>query len=320
MNIIHKLLLLFPPELSHKIVIFILKLYGAFGRPKIRSSNEKIIFKLSFNNIVGLAAGFDKNAEIIAAAEKLGFGFIEVGTITPYPQLGNPKPRLFRLRAKKAILNHMGFNNCGVGHARRNILNSRDKIENIKIFANIGKNKTTPIEEAHMDYKKCFEVLYDCVDGFVINISSPNTALLTTLQSVDFLKKIEPFCPKILPVLVKLSSDIGEKDFNDICFYVRDSNVFSGLVLVNTSSELAIEFGYSEGGISGKPIFEKAINKVRLGRNILGSNKTIIGVGGIFSLKDAIMMKNAGADLIEIYSGLIYSGPKLIRNLSEGLK
>lgn len=320
MHFIQKLLLLLPPELSHKIVIFLLKIYGMIGKLRNNSSKTEYSFKnLSFRNRVGLAAGFDKNAELIVAAEKLGFGFIEVGTITTYPQFGNPKPRIFRLKQEKAIVNHMGFNNLGVGHARRNIIYGKERSQSILVFANVGKNKDTPLENAYLDYKKCFDVLYDCVDGFVINISSPNTPGLTDLQSIDFLKQIEPHCPKLLPVLIKLSSDLGEREFKEICFYVKDSE-FSGLVLVNTSRELAMNSGYKKGGMSGKPIFEKALNVVRLGREFLGVDKVIIGVGGIFSLEDATSMRNAGADLVEIYTGFIFSGPKLIETLSGELK
>ncbi len=311
----HRILFFFQPETAHHIAVFFLKLLPVkkdFSKapvylPKVAS--------LSFKNRVGLAAGFDKNAEVFPALSNFGFGFIEVGTVTPVAQKGNPKPRLWRT-PEKTLVNQMGFNNCGLEIFKENIVKGRKKTS-IPLLANIGKNKATPNAEAYSDYEKGFLALKDCVDGFVVNISSPNTPNLRDLQSQGFLEKILSFAPTTVPIFVKFSADLESNDLVSLLDFVGKSR-FSGVVLVNTSSKLAVDFaGKTSGGLSGTRLFEKALEKVSLAKEVLKDSKTIIGVGGVSSVEQYLKMRKAGADLVEVYTAFVYQGPRLVQTLAN---
>ena len=292
---------------------------------------QKTVMGLQFKNPVGLAAGFDKNADYITEFSQLGFGCIEVGTVTPKPQPGNAKPRLFRLPKDKALINRMGFNNNGVEAmvAKLNQLNQCDVI----IGGNIGKNKTTPNAEAVNDYLICFNALHEYVDYFVVNVSSPNTPNLRDLQQKDELAKIltalqnqNAKLAKPKPILVKLSPDVNEEQLQDMVDVVQQTEL-SGVVATNTTisrKSLKTENQTIEqigaGGLSGAPLRVKSTQTIQLLRNALGKEAIIIGVGGIASGEDALEKLKAGADLIQVYTGFIYEGPKLIQSICKKIQ
>ncbi|MBX2816060.1 MAG: quinone-dependent dihydroorotate dehydrogenase [Saprospiraceae bacterium] len=288
------------------------------------------VMNLRFRNPIGMAAGFDKNALYLKGLKTLGFGFVEVGTVTPRPQVGNPKPRLFRLVKDRALLNRMGFNNEGV-EAMANRLEKRP--DNLIVGGNIGKNKDTPQEDAESDYLKCFERLQDLVDYFVVNVSSPNTPGLRSLQDREPLTRLlerissknqERQSPK--PILLKIAPDLSDGQLQDVVQVVREQGL-QGIVATNTTisrsdlttSAAAVE-ALGAGGISGRPVTSRATDVVRMVRELGGDDMTIIGVGGIDSASTANKKIQAGADLIQVYSGLVYEGPKLIRSIKQGLR
>jgi dihydroorotate dehydrogenase len=291
---------------------------------------HKSIFGLDFPNPVGLAAGLDKNAEVTDAFAAMGFGFIEIGTITPKPQEGNPKPRLFRLKEDAALINRMGFNNVGALHAAKNLANRKS---NIIIGGNIGKNKITPNEEAAQDYKICFNTLFDVVDYFVVNVSSPNTPGLRALQDKDSLalilnqlQDINQGKAKPKPILLKIAPDLEREQLNDIIEIFYETKI-AGLIATNTTiareklphylpSEIE---AYGAGGLSGKPLTEKSTDVIQYISSQSKNQIPIIGVGGIMTADDAVNKLKAGASLIQLYSGFIYSGPALIQAINQRL-
>lgn len=295
---------------------------------KNKNTNDKAteVMGILFKNKVGLAAGFDKNAAYINEMAQLGFGFIEIGTVTPIPQKGNPKPRLFRLKKDSALINRMGFNNAGLNE----VVNNLKKVTtHVVIGGNLGKNKATPNEKAVDDYVKGFNALYAYVDYFVINVSSPNTPGLRTLQEKKPLQSIlhqiqltnqQKKYPK--PVLLKIAPDLNENQLNDIIEIVNEENI-AGVIATNTTisrSDLQtnnkVIQKIGNGGLSGKPIFEKAnLVLTYLKKNL--ENVVLIGVGGIENPKNANQKFEHGADLIQIYSGLVYYGPNLIKDILE---
>lgn len=318
LSLLHRFLLLLPPEWSHTLGIWGLKAYQCLLCRRDQSSNRRAaplipglptVFKPTSK--VGLGAGFDKNAEVFAALSTFGFGFIEVGTITPLPQNGNPAPRLWRMPGE-ALVNHMGFNSVGFEKSKSNIVKLR-KRASCPIFANIGKNRNTPVDEAIEDYKTLFENLSDSVDGFVVNLSSPNTPGLRSLQNETFLNEIAKCAPS-LPVFVKLAPDLENSTIKALGEYVERESRFSGIVLTNTSRALAEKEGMDIGGLSGRPLFSRALECVSLAREG-APTKTIIGVGGISSASDMKQMFGAGANLIEIYTAFIFQGPCLVSEL-----
>ena len=292
---------------------------------------EKQVMGLTFRNPIGLAAGFDKNAEFIDDMATLGFGFIEVGTVTPKPQAGNPKPRLFRLPEDDAIINRMGFNNAGI-EAMVERLQQRTE-NDVIIGGNIGKNKTTPNEQAIDDYKTCFNQLYPYVNYFVINVSSPNTPGLRELQDKEPLNRILGAIQDLnhsqretKPVLLKIAPDLNPHQLEDILEVVGQNNL-KGIIATNTtldrsnlrtSAEVLENIG--NGGLSGKPLESKSTAFIRKVRQSMPEDFVIIGVGGIFTGDDAISKINAGADLIQVYTGLIYRGPFLLKELKNSIK
>ncbi len=290
---------------------------------------EREVFGLKFKNPVGLAAGFDKNAEYIEDMAKFGFGFIEIGTVTPKPQPGNDKPRMFRLVKDEALINRMGFNNQGADVAAGRLKYLKNK-DGVIIGGNIGKNKITPNEEAINDYIYCFHALYDYVDYFVVNVSSPNTPGLRDLQEKEPLKHILNTLQdlnnkkeKAKPILLKIAPDLTESQLDDIVEIVLETKI-AGVIATNTTISrdglksdptLVAEMG----GVSGRPLTKRATEVIRY--LSVKSNKAfpIVGVGGIHSAADAIEKLNAGASLIQLYTGFIYEGPGLIGDICEKL-
>jgi dihydroorotate dehydrogenase len=286
---------------------------------------------LEFKNPVGLAAGFDKDGQYMHLMAGLGFGFLELGTVTPRPQLGNPKPRLFRIPRDHALINRMGFNNEGV-HALVDRLKSFNKPEDLIIGGNIGKNKDTPNEQAVEDYLYCFEALHDYVDYFVVNVSSPNTPGLRELQNKESLKTIlsrliESNLQKETqrPIFLKISPDENEAVLQDILDLADELNI-AGLVCSNTSvsrkglhlsKDKLIDIG--KGGLSGAPIFDKSSDILRKIVRHSNATQTQIGVGGIDSPLKAVQKLEIGADLIQVYSGMIFYGPALVRDILRAI-
>jgi dihydroorotate dehydrogenase len=291
---------------------------------------EKTLFGIRFKNPVGLAAGFDKDAKLIDELSHLGFGFIEIGTLTPKPQPGNDKPRLFRLPKDQALINRMGFNNEGVHAAVERLKNKRS---DIIVGGNIGKNKATPNESAFDDYGYCIEALHPYVDYFVVNVSSPNTPGLRELQEKEPLRKLLLYVkdiigqkPKPKPVLLKIAPDLTREQLNDVVEILKSTGI-DGVIATNTTISReglttlpadVQEIG--NGGLSGKPLSVKATDVIRYLRQQLGPSFPIIGVGGIMSAADAVEKINAGADLVQLYTGFIYEGPGFAKEINMELE
>ncbi|WP_300567937.1 quinone-dependent dihydroorotate dehydrogenase [Flavobacterium sp.] len=285
---------------------------------------EREVFGLKFKNPVGLAAGFDKDAKLYQELSNLGFGFIEIGTLTPKGQEGNPKKRLFRLKEDSAIINRMGFNNGGVQEAVERL----KKNKGVLIGGNIGKNKLTPNEEATSDYEICFDALYDYVDYFVVNVSSPNTpnlralqdkepltALLQTLQNKNVTK------PKQKPILLKIAPDLTDEQLLDIIDIVAETKI-AGVIATNTTISregLQSDNKIEMGGLSGKPLTQRSTEVIRFLSEKSNKAFPIIGVGGIHSPEDALEKLEAGASLIQLYTGFIYEGPVLVKAINNAI-
>nr|WP_245402687.1 quinone-dependent dihydroorotate dehydrogenase [Pontibacter sp. E15-1] len=290
---------------------------------------ERELFGLKFPNPVGLAAGFDKDAMLVDEMAELGFGFVEIGTLTPRPQAGNDKPRLFRLPQDQAIINRMGFNNKGVDAAVERLRNRKSKVI---VGGNIGKNKVTPNEEALNDYLYCFNALYDVVDYFVVNVSSPNTPDLRALQDKEPLKRLllavqeqNSKMPKPKPLLLKIAPDLNMAQLNDIIEIAIETKL-SGLIATNTTvARAGLQTDASRisdigmGGLSGKPLTQHSTQIIRHLRTFLPPEIRIIGVGGIMTADDAVEKLQAGADLVQLYTGFIYEGPALISQINRKL-
>ena len=299
---------------------------------KYRVKDDKLmrsVFGIRFENPVGLAAGFDKNASMYNDLAYCGFGFIEVGTVTPKGQPGNEKPRLFRLKEDEAIINRMGFNNEGVENA---VANLKKRKTNIIIGGNIGKNKVTPNENATDDYVKSFNALYDYVDYFVVNVSSPNTPNLRELQEKEPLKQLlatlqelNGIKPSRKPILLKIAPDLTDEQLDDIIEIVSEVSL-DGVIATNTtisreglkaSKEKVDSIG--AGGLSGKPVRVRSTEVIRYLADKSNKAFPIIGVGGIHSAEDALEKLDAGADLVQVYTGFIYEGPKLVRDINRAI-
>ena len=285
---------------------------------------ERNLFGLTFKNPVGLAAGFDKDAKLFNELSNFGFGFIEIGTLTPKPQEGNSKNRLFRLIEDSAIINRMGFNNGGVLEAVERLKRNKG----VLIGGNIGKNKTTPNEVAVEDYKICFEALFNYVDYFVVNVSSPNTPNLRALQDkeplTNLLKGLQienSKHKKPKPVLLKIAPDLTNDQLYDIIDIVKDTKI-DGVIATNTTISrdgLQSENKKETGGLSGKPLTNRSTEVIRFLAEKSNKAFPIIGVGGIHSVNDALEKLEAGADLIQLYMGFIYEGPSLIKDINKEL-
>lgn len=327
------------PELIHQWTVTSLKwiqsdphLLQFFSRkdqmiddPRLHSEYMGLLFK----NPIGLAAGFDKHANIYPALSSLGFGFIEVGTLTPRPQSGNPKPRLFRLSEDEAIINRMGFNNCGILEAKKNF--KRLSRPSIPIGVNLGKNKDTPNEHAREDYLLGMQTLYSYADYFVINVSSPNTQGLRDLQKTDLLYlllsslvserneliKRGPY----RPLFVKLSPDLPSDQIKELVQMIMTLPI-DGIIATNTTLSrdgLHSPLQHEMGGLSGKPLDHRSTMFIRSIFKITNNKIPIIGVGGIFTGHDAYRKMRAGANLIQVYTGMIYRGPSIVRFINQEL-
>ena len=290
---------------------------------------ETKVFGLTFKNPVGLAAGFDKNAEYIEDMSKLGFGFIEIGTVTPKPQPGNDKPRMFRLVNDSALINRMGFNNQGADVAAERLKHLKDR-NGLIIGGNIGKNKVTPNEEAVNDYIYCFHALYEHVDYFVVNVSSPNTPGLRDLQEKEPLKHILNTLQQLnaekasqKPILLKIAPDLTDSQLDDIVEIVMDTKI-AGVIATNTTISREglrsdAELVKEAGGVSGAPLTKRSTEVIKYLSEKSGKAFPIIGVGGIHSAQDALDKLDAGASLVQVYTGFIYEGPGLVGDICKGI-
>ncbi|MBS4057219.1 MAG: quinone-dependent dihydroorotate dehydrogenase [Bacteroidales bacterium] len=334
--VIRPVLFLFAPEKVHHMVVAALKIGLAFPGVKSLLAHftqvnddrlKRTLFGLSFDHPVGVAAGFDKNAEVFNELANLGFSHIEIGTVTPNAQPGNPKPRLFRLKKEQGLINRMGFNNKGLQSAVANLKTRKTKAI---IGGNIGKNTLTPNASAVDDYVANFEGLFDHVDYFVVNVSCPNITDLRELQDQESLthillklQEINNSKPARKPVLLKVSPDLNEQQLDEVIEVVKQTKI-DGVVATNTSitrhtiaKEQSLAQQIGKGGLSGLPLRDRSTEVIRyLARK---SNKAfpIIGVGGIMSAEDAIEKINAGADLVQVYTGFIYSGPFLAKRINK---
>jgi dihydroorotate dehydrogenase len=293
---------------------------------------ERELFGLTFPNPVGMAAGFDKDAKAFKEFSDLGFGFIEIGTLTPKPQDGNPKKRLFRLKDDQAIINRMGFNNGGVDAAVERLKKNPKPGEkgHVIIGGNIGKNKVTPNDQAVNDYIICFEKLFDHVDYFTVNVSSPNTPGLRELQDrkplthiLQTLQDLNHKRPSRKPILLKIAPDLTDDQLLDIIGIVEDTKI-DGVISTNTTIDRSgltspEHLQQEAGGLSGAPLTNRATQVIRFLHEKSNGAFPIIGVGGIMSAQDALDKLNAGASLVQLYTGFVYEGPKLIRDINQHL-
>ncbi len=336
--ILRPLLFLISPEKIHEILVKTIKFFHfvpgfAWILKKIycleNKSLEKEFIGLKFKNPVGLAAGFDKNASFFKEFSHFGFGFIEIGTVTPRAQPGNPKPRSFRLPKDRAIINRMGLNNLGVDEAVE-LLKNRGN--NLIVGGNIGKNTATPAENSVEDFVTCFEKLYDYVDYFVINISCPNTGEIEKLQDQAVMEAIilEIVRRRALkqhkkPVLLKISPDLNFDQIDEVLLIVEKYKI-EGIVATNTTvkrsnlitdNDYVSSLGY--GGLSGAPLMERSTEIIRYISEKTGGKLPVIGVGGIMSVDDAKEKLAAGAGLIQVYTGFIYNGPSFVKKILRGI-
>ena len=314
------------PERAHELTLSLLKSAHKIGLARQHIAPKPVTcMGIEFPNPVGLAAGLDKNGAYIDALAAMGFGFIEIGTITPRPQAGNPQPRLFRIPEAKAIINRMGFNNDGVDQLIENVKSS--KFKGI-LGINIGKNADTPVENAVDDYFICLEKVYHYASYITVNISSPNTKNLRSLQSGDALTELLETLKQrqlelaeqyhhYVPLVLKVAPDLTEEDIEFIANQLLQFKI-DGLIVTNTTlSRVGVEslpYGNEAGGLSGAPVFEKSTECLRQFAKRLNGQIPLIGVGGITQGEHALAKKDAGASLVQIYSGLIYTGPSLIKD------
>jgi dihydroorotate dehydrogenase len=331
--LIRPLLFCFDPEKVHYFTFSLIRIFskipgfsGIFrSLYEVKDSRlETEVFGLKFKNPVGLAAGFDKNAVLYKELSNFGFGFIEIGTLTPKAQDGNPKKRLFRLKEDSAIINRMGFNNGGVDEAVMHLKQNNG----VLIGGNIGKNKITPNEEAASDYEICFEALFGYVDYFVVNVSSPNTPNLRALQDKEPLTELLQTLqnknlakPKQKPILLKIAPDLTDEQLLDIIDIVNETKI-AGVIATNTTLSregLASENKIETGGLSGKPLTKRSTEVIRFLSKKSNKSFPIIGVGGIHSAEDAIEKLEAGASLVQLYTGFIYEGPALVKAINKAI-
>ncbi|MAD97374.1 MAG: dihydroorotate dehydrogenase (quinone) [Flavobacteriaceae bacterium] len=332
-NLIRPILFSFDPEEVHyftfsmvrnisKIPLATNVIKGLFQVNDKRLERE--LFGLKFPNPVGLAAGFDKDAKLYQELSNFGFGFIEIGTITPKPQPGNPKKRLFRLKEDSGIINRMGFNNGGLVEAVERL----KKNKGVLIGGNIGKNKVTPNEVAVNDYVICFNGLFDHVDYFVVNVSSPNTPNLRALQDkepltalLQTLQNLNAEKANRKPILLKIAPDLSDDQLLDIIDIVKETKI-DGVIATNTTISregLQSENKKEMGGLSGKPLTKRSTEVIRFLSEKSNKAFPIIGVGGIHSANDALEKIEAGADLVQLYTGFVYEGPKLVKDINKAL-
>lgn len=334
--ILRNTLFLLPPEAAHKVSMKGLHLaaHFLFGKQLLAHNFQykgtnlgRDLFGLHFPNPVGLGAGFDKNAEHLDVLELLGFGFVEIGTVTPKAQAGNPSPRLFRLPSQKALINRMGFNNDGVDAIAKRLYTRKEQSKSSLIVGgNIGKNKVTENSEAWKDYCINFKGLEEVVDYFVVNVSSPNTPGLRELQEKESLRKIFSELQNInknnKPILLKIAPDLETSALDDIIELTQEVKI-EGLVSSNTTLDRSLlnkanaqkATTIGAGGLSGKPLFDKSTQVLSYLHKGIGNRLPIIASGGIFTGEDAQSKLNAGASLVQIWTGFIYEGPSMVKNI-----
>jgi dihydroorotate dehydrogenase len=337
-RVLRSLLFLQAPETIHyRAMRYLQRVYKVpFLRKWLRNSYsltdkrlERTLWGITFPNPVGLAAGFDKDARFTDELACLGFGFVEIGTVTPLPQPGNPQPRLFRLPKDQGLINRMGFNNGGADAAAARL---KLREEKLIIGGNIGKNKNTPNEDAVSDYLKAFKVLYPVVDYFVVNVSSPNTPGLRELQDKEPLTKlllalqeINKQQVKAKPVLLKIAPDLTNEQLDDIVLIVKDAGI-DGIIATNTTidrsnlqTENAEIDAIGAGGLSGAPLRARATEVIRYISRKSEGKIPVIAAGGIFTAADAKEKLDAGASLVQVYTGFIYEGPAIAKNICKGI-
>lgn len=328
---IRQYLLSLPPETAHHLAQILIRLRYSSFFPQAKTIEKPVhLLGLSFKNPIGLAAGWDKNGECFDALFRLGFGFVEVGTVTPKPQEGNPKPRLFRLPEKNALINRMGFNNAGVDALVERL--KKRKTPGV-LGVNIGKNKETSLDNALSDYQICLKAVYPYADYVVVNISSPNTPGLRELQSAHYLQNLcEGLCglkrqlssiyQNELPLLIKTTVDLPVSDYESFV-QILMANDINGIIISNTtidhSAVLDLPYGNEAGGLSGAPLRSRVTEMIAKIHQISEKKLPIIGVGGILSAEDALAHIEAGASLLQIFSGFVYRGPKLVGEILDGL-
>ena len=337
-KIVRFILFFFNPEFIHNILFKLIKFTEMI--PSINwtwrllfmvkdTRLERKVFGLKFENPVGLAAGFDKDAKLYDELGAFGFGFVEIGTVTPLPQQGNPKPRLFRLKQDKALINRMGFNNSGIEAVTSRLRRNKTKLI---IGGNIGKNKLTPNEDAVSDYEICFEKLFPYVDYFAVNVSSPNTPGLRDLQEkapltalLNRLQELNSAKDKRKPILLKIAPDLTNAQLDDIITIVADTKI-DGVIATNTTIDrngLKTDKNklkaIGDGGLSGKPVKSRSTEVIKYLADTSNKAFPIIGVGGIHSTEDALEKLDAGATLVQLYTGFIYEGPALIKRINKAI-
>ena len=329
-RLVRRLLFAQPPETAHGAALVALRAVGTLPRHASRRRDIEVL-GLRFPNRVGVAAGLDKDAVAAAGLARLGFGFVEVGTVTPRPQRGNPQPRLFRLTEDRALINRMGFNSAGAAAVAANLVRARRRID-VPVGVNIGKNRTTPLGDAAGDYGACLAAVYDVADYVTVNLSSPNTPGLRDLQSAtrahalvgslidarDRLAADRGGATK--PILVKLAPDLAAADLDETAQAVVAAGA-DGFVAVNTTvarpAALRSANATQTGGLSGVPLLSMARDTVRRLRASVGPAPAIIGVGGVATRADVAAMLASGADLVQLYTALVYAGPALARRLTR---
>ncbi|MDA0279353.1 MAG: quinone-dependent dihydroorotate dehydrogenase [Proteobacteria bacterium] len=335
-KLLRNIMFCLPAEASHNIALRAMKICDGIGASGLLAANTagkaqpKRVMGIDFPHVVGLAAGLDKNADYVDALAAMGFGFIEVGTLTPRPQPGNPKPRMFRLKTEQAIINRLGFNNKGIEQACENI----GKLRNRGVLGiNIGKNFDTPVQQANQDYIHCLRRAYQLADYITVNISSPNTPGLRNLQFGDefnsLLDELKEEQARLqaqhniyTPIAVKLAPDMTQEQIVSCCESLL-SREFDGVIATNTTIDRSLvnssPFADEAGGLSGAPLSEKSCEVLRCIKAEVGERMPIIGVGGIMSADHAQQRLAAGADLLQIYTGFIYQGPPLIEQILAGI-
>ena len=330
--VIRRLLFLLPPEAAHRLTLSVLGAWGEVAQAQASDTPVRVM-GLDFPNRVGLAAGLDKDAVAVRGFAGLGFGFIEVGTVTPRPQRGNPKPRLFRSASDRALINRMGFNSDGMHAVRERLVRLRQRPLRALVGVNISKSRDTPLSYALNDYRTGLAAVYNLADYVTVNISSPNTPGLRDLQAGDAAarllaaltrerKALSEASGRRVPLALKIAPDLDSGGLRDIAAVVRETGidaVIAGNTTVSRPAGLDPAFAKEQGGLSGAPLRPLALETVANLREALGPEVPIIGVGGILDPEAGRAMRRAGADLIQIYTGLIFAGPGLVRALGTAL-
>ena len=330
-RLLRPLLFALPPEAAHRLALALLRRPWALPRPGAGASAPATVHGIAFPSRLGVAAGCDKDAVAVAGLGRIGFGFVEVGTVTPRPQPGNPKPRLFRLAADAALINRMGFNSAGAAAVAANLRAARRSgAALVPIGVNIGKNRATPVAAAAGDYRRCLEAVYEVADFVVVNVSSPNTPGLTDLQAAGSVSRLvaelvaargrlAAVSAAIRPLLVKFSPDLPRRALERAAAAALAAGA-DGVVAVNTTASrpptLRSRHASETGGLSGRPLFAFAVERVRQLRTVLGDGPLLIGVGGVAEPAHFRALRDAGADLVQIYTSLVYQGPAIVPRLT----